>query len=231
MNKILLNSLNAIVDDIILELRNSNVAESEKLSRLQVEQWVHNYRALLIKQDLDKGRDINPAYVQTYGPLHVSKVETSPGHYEYITDEKIPPVLDLHFGTGVSVIKDLHDNIIQIGNETKAKLQKYRKYTCNDYIAYVKDKHVQLDGPGYLEWIQVEGIFEDPTSLGDCFDAENTKYPIPANMIPAMKQLIFSNELNIMMQVSTDITNNSADDNLNSARRVRSTYERGSRND
>lgn len=220
-------SLNSIIDDILLEVRNSNIAESEHLSRIQIEQWIHAYRAKLIKEDLDKGRDVNPSYVQVFGPIHISKVEESPGHYEYVSDITIPNVLDLHFGTGISVIKDLQDNLIQIGNETKAKLQKYRKYTCNDYIAYIKNKHVYLTGPGYLEWIQIEGIFEDPTSIGDCFDADNSVYPIPANMIPVVKQLIFANELNVMMQVNTDTTNNSSDDNLTSAGRVRSTYERG----
>lgn len=215
------NSLAAIVDDIILELRNSNIAESEKISRIQIEQWLHNYRAKLIKEDLDKGRSINPAYIQTYGPLHISKVETVPNHYEYVSDKEIPSVLDLHFGTGLSIVKDMYDNLIQVGNETKAKLQRNRKYACNDYIAYLKNKHLYLDGPGYLEYVQIEGIFEDPTSIEGCFDSENSVYPVPANMIPTIKQLIFANELNIMLQVGTDVTNNSEDDNLRSAVRVR----------
>lgn len=215
------NSLNAIVDDIMLEFRDSNIAESESLSRLQVEQWLHNYRAKLIKEDLDKGRSVNPAYVQTMGPLHISKTETATGHYEYVSDDEIPPVLDLHFGTGISVVKDIFDNLIQVGNETKAKWQINRKYTCNDYIAYIKGGHLYLTGPGYLEYVQVEGIFEDPTSVGDCFDAENTPYPVPANMIPTIKQLIFANELNVMLQVPTDITNNSQDDNLKVASNVK----------
>ena len=68
------NSLNTIIDDIILTVRDSDVSESEKLSRIQIEQWIHQYRAYLIKQDLDKGRDINPEYIQTIGPLHISKL-------------------------------------------------------------------------------------------------------------------------------------------------------------
>ena len=37
-------------------------------------------------------------------------------------------------------------------------------------------------------------------------------YPIPANMIPTLKNLIFSKELNIMLTVPTDNTNNSTND-------------------
>ena len=60
-----LNTLNTIIDDILLELRNSNIANTESISRIQIEQWIINYRTLLIKQDIDKGRTINPQYVQT----------------------------------------------------------------------------------------------------------------------------------------------------------------------
>lgn len=45
MNRIELNSLNAIIDGIFLQLRDSNLSESENLSRIQVEQWIHQYRA------------------------------------------------------------------------------------------------------------------------------------------------------------------------------------------
>ena len=57
------NSLNNIIDDLLLLLRNNNISESENLSRIQIELWIHQYRALLIKQDLDKGREIGRAHV------------------------------------------------------------------------------------------------------------------------------------------------------------------------
>ena len=124
------NSLNAIIDDIYNILRDNNVSESENLSRIQVEQWIHQYRAYLIKQDLDKGRDINESYVQTIGPLHISKVRNCPTDgYNYKSDEELPKFIDLHFGSGLICVKDLDGNLIQVGTETKAKYQINRKYT------------------------------------------------------------------------------------------------------
>ena len=183
MNRIELNSLNAIIDGIFLQLRDSNLSESENLSRIQVEQWIHQYRAYLIKQDLDKGRDINPSYIQTLGPLHISKVSTCgvPNGFHYVSDKELPKFIDLHFGT------------------------------CNDYIAYLKNNHLYLNGPGFLEYVEIEGILEDPTKVADCYDYDSP-YPIPANMIPTLKNLIFSKELNIMLTVPTDNTNNSTND-------------------
>nr|DAX07740.1 MAG TPA: hypothetical protein [Caudoviricetes sp.] len=47
--KMKLNTLNTIVDDILLILRNSTIGESEHISRIQIEQWIHQYRAYLIR--------------------------------------------------------------------------------------------------------------------------------------------------------------------------------------
>lgn len=212
MNAVTFNSLNAIIDDVLLIYRDSEISESEKLSRIQVEQWIHQYRALLIKQDIDKGREINPDYVQTFGPLHISKVSNCTGGYNYISDEELPKFIDLHFGSGLVAVKDMDGGLIQVGTETKAKYQTSRKYTCNDYIAYLKNNHLYILGPEHLEYVKIEGILEDPTQAGDCFDRDDTPYPVPANMIPTIKQMIFERELNIMSQMPSDDTNNSTND-------------------
>lgn len=47
-------TLNQLIDNILLIARNNNIAESEHLSRAQIEKWIIGYRAMLIKQDIDK---------------------------------------------------------------------------------------------------------------------------------------------------------------------------------
>lgn len=206
-------SLNTIIDDIMLEYRDSNISESEDLSRIQVEQWIHYYRAYLIRQDINKGYDINEDYIQAIGPIHISEVTNKiPGKVEYISDDKLPSFIDLRYGTGLVSVKDMFGNVIQVGNETKAKYQRSRKYTCNDYIAFLKNNYLYLEGPGYLEYVEISGILENPADAGKCFDADNSPYPVPAHMIPTIKDLIFTKELNIMSQMLTDTTNNSRDD-------------------
>lgn len=216
------NSLNSIIDDIFLILRDNNISESENLSRIQVEQWIHQYRALLIKQDLDKGREVNPAYVQTIGPLHISKISVCgvPNMFEYVSDKELPKFIDLHFGSGLLAVRDMHGNLIQVGTETKARYQIARKYTCNDYIAFRKGNRLQLLGPGFLEYVQIDGILEDPTKAGTCFDYDNTPYPVPANMIPTIKDMIFTKEIRNMLSVPTDNTNNSVNDVNNEINRA-----------
>lgn len=210
-----LNTLNTIVDDILLQLRNSNIAESEHISRIQIEQWIANYRAILIKQDIDKNRDVNPMYVQVIPCVHLDKIDHVHGHTEYVSNIELPKLIDFHFRTGLVYVKDMFGNNIQLGNETKMKLQRYRKYTCKDYIAYIKDNRVLVEGNNnQLEWIELGVIAENPSDLNECFDPD-AEYPVPAHMIPVIKDMIFTKELNIMPKMPSDETNNSKDDMQN----------------
>ena len=209
-----LNTLNTIIDDILLELRNSSVAESEHISRIQIEQWIANYRAVLIKQDIDKGRDINPMYIQTMPCIHLDKVDTVAGKIEYKSNIELPKLIDFHFRTGLVYVKDMYGNLI-LGHETKMKYQRYRKYTCGDYIAYIKNNRLYIEGSdNQLEWVEIGIIAENPADLNECFDPDS-EYPVPAHMIPVIKDMIFSKELNIMHQMPSDETNNSRDDMQN----------------
>ena len=55
-------TLNNYIDDILLEARNNNIAESEKLSKHQIHLWIKSYRAMLIKQKLDKKEKLDDMF-------------------------------------------------------------------------------------------------------------------------------------------------------------------------
>lgn len=210
-------TLNQLIDDILLEARNNQITESEKLSRHQIQLWINSYRAMLIKQDIDKERQINPDYIQTI-KMHISK-QNYEGHDVYVSDEELPSLIDFNYQKGVINIKDLFGNIIQVGSETKMKFQKYRKYTCDDYIAYIKHNRIFLQNQSnLLEYIQVDLIMEDPTERKQCYDPYKDRYPIPAAMWTTIKQLIFEREFNIMSTRPSDTTNDSKDDTQNVGR-------------
>lgn len=208
-------TLNQLVDNILLIARNNNIAESEHLSRIQIEKWIIGYRAMLIKQDIDKGRDINELYLTTIEPIHLDREETVPGYFTYVGDKELPKLIDFNYRPGVINVRDMFGNIIQIGSRTKAKLQKYRKATCKDYIAWVKNNRIYVDGDSnQLEYISVDVIAEDPTELNACFDPDN-EFPIPSAMIPTITQMILERELRFMITMPSDDTNNAHDDTQN----------------
>ena len=70
-------SLDKIVYDLLLIIRGSNVSQSEPISTRQLEEWAHQYRAVLLRRDLDKNRMPNPDYIQEIPNLALSAVEGS----------------------------------------------------------------------------------------------------------------------------------------------------------
>lgn len=211
-------TLDEITDNILQIARNNNVAESEHLSRRQIQLWIHYYRAFMIKQWIDKERELenlDEMFIQTIQPVHLDKVETVPGKLLYIGDKELPKLIQFNNRVGVISVKDMYGNLIQIGNQTKSKLQRYRKATCGDYIAWVKGNRIYVEGDSNkLEYISVDVIAEDPTSLVDCWSPD-MEYPIPASMIPTIIDMILRRELQVMVQMPSDTTNNSEDNTQN----------------
>lgn len=205
-------TLRTIIDDILLTYRNNNISESEDLSRAQIEQWIHGYRAMLIKQDLDKGRDVNPTYVQTMDDLELMEIPhvESPQHStctRYRTVKPIPKPIDLHNGIGIISVTDLHDSTIQHMSRTRAHWQKYRKYTSKDYTWFYEPEHLFVDGYGPLKYIKIRMIAEDPTQLG--LD-QDEPYPLPVDKLPALKALIMEKELGVMLSLPSDDKNSNS---------------------
>ena len=205
--------------DIMLSVRNSSISESESINRAQVEQWIHQYRAMLIKQDIDKNRDINPQYIQYLPNLQIlltsNNVNGVPvGNNRYKVDVTLPKLIDFNFKHGVIYITDPYDNIIQFTNKNRATLQSNRKYTGSDYMAYVDNTNqAYLVGPGNLAYVTLGVIAEDPSTISGF--SPDDPYPVPASMIPTLRQMILSKELNIMTHEVTDKNNNSNDDTQN----------------
>lgn len=208
-------SLNNIIDNLLQIARNNNVAESEHLSRRQIELWIAYYRAYLIKQWIDKDREIDDMFIQTIEPMHLDKIETAPGKIKYVGEQELPKLIAFNNRSGVVAVRDMYGNLIQLGNQTKAKLQKYRKATCADYIAWVKGNKIYVEGDSnILEYISVDVIAENPADLKDCFDPDD-EYPVPGSMIPTLVQMILERELRTMVQMPSDQTNDSEDNTQN----------------
>lgn len=208
-------TLNELCDDVLLEARNNNISESEKISKYQIMLWIKSYRAMLIKQKLDKKENLDDMFTQTIR-MHVDKIENDPGHIEYIGDQELPTLLNTKNFTGLLQVKDTYGHIIQIGSETKMKFQKYRKYTCKDYIAYKKGTRVYVEGgPNELEYIDVKVIAEDPTENKLCYNPDKDDYPIPVYMWPTIKNMIFNSDIYTMFQQRSDVTNDTQDNTQN----------------
>ena len=217
-------SLQTIVMDLLNIVRNSNISRSELISPRQIEMWVHQYRALLIKQDLDKGRMVNPDYIQEIPGLQLEVVDRTKGMefpsgtYLLRTKLTLPKTIDLNYKSGFTFVGTVDGREIQFVPESRVRWQQYKKYTAGDNLAFLRSKYMYLVYPSPIEYMTVRGIFEVPTEVGNftnlhadyTYATWDTQYPIPINMVPTLKQMILKQELGITIQSGSDTTNDAS---------------------
>ena len=103
---------NELIDNVLQIARNNNVGESEKLSRYQIQLWLMYYRAMLIKQDIDKGRDVKSIYVSTIEPIHLDVVENTGGQIRHVGSKELPKLVEFNNRSGVVAVRDMWGNLI-----------------------------------------------------------------------------------------------------------------------
>lgn len=217
-------TLDTITTDLLNIIRNFGVSRSENISKRQIEMWVHQHRAILIKQDIDKGKIPNPDYIQSIPSLQLEVVDESDGgdiesdSYILRTQLEIPKTLDLNFKSGFTYIGTIDGHEIQFIPEGRRKWQQYKKYTKNDNLAFLRDNKLYLIYPKPIQQITVKGIFEVPTEVMNIVNSHYTPteggwsdpYPIPINMLPTLKEMILKKELGIGVSALSDNKNDSS---------------------
>lgn len=214
-----INTLNSVIDDIMLIIRNSNIAQSENINRLQIKQWIQHYSVQLIKQDIDKDGDINPEYINHVGfDIELDTITHSDRGSVYTGKslDKLPRMIDLNNRYSIISVTDMQGNVIQLGDQLRSVRQKYRRFTCNDYIAYEKDGYLYVKGPNLIDRVEIGAVFEDLSELdpNGC-GSDDAPLRLSQDKIGALKSMILQQELNIMLRVPSDTRNNGANDLLN----------------
>lgn len=210
-------NLDKIVYDLLLIIRGANIAQSEPISKKQVEDWVHQYRALLLKRDLDKNRMPNPGYIQELPNIELELIEGSESNvigsdcYISRTTVQLPKTLDLNDKLGITYIGTILGSQLQIIPYNRVQLQRYKKYTSGDKLAFIRNQYIYVYNNELLKYINIRGVFENPLEV-TAFDSVDyrTNYPLPEDKIPVLKEMILKGELNIEAQAFTDSKNDSA---------------------
>lgn len=216
-------TLNTIVTDLLHIIRGAKISQSEPISKRQLESWVHQYRAKLLKQDLDKGKMPNPDYIQTIQALELEEVEETIGssvsstHKTFRTKIKVPKTIDLNYKPGFMYIGTINGREIQLTPESRARWQQYKTYTINDPIAYIKEEYIYVENDKKIRYITTRGVHEIPPQVSHLNNpnetitdvTENSPYPIPIHMLPTLKEMILKNELGIEAKSFSDNKNDS----------------------
>lgn len=202
------NTINTIIDDIMLEMRRNNITESESYSRKQIEQWIIQYRMFIVKELSNHKLPIPSIYYQRFVIALSAGSRASVGDMSIgvlSTVNKIPDYVSSDIGDRFISSYDLFGNEIQIvGNKRAASSRFSRHANVNRPIAYIgRDKKYHLQNCDNLSTIEIGGIFIDPTEVPD-FDYDNEIYPMDPSSLPRLKQLIFQGELKFNLIPDTE---------------------------
>lgn len=210
-------TLNTVIEDLLKIIRGSIVSASEPISKRQIEDWVHQYRAVLIKRDLDKNNYPNPDYIQEIPKLALETVQL--GNVDYLaTALELPKTINLNVKSGYTWIGTLEGKELQLVPQHREQWQQYKKYTPNDILCFLKDNKLYFrDNDPSLDYITLRGIFENPMEVGRFINPEtnlpytdyNSPYPVPNNMLDSLKKMILESELNITIGSPSDTKNDS----------------------
>lgn len=209
-------------------VRGGVLSDDETISYMQVQFWIHNTRALLIRQDIQKGRSISGNIVQILPCLDVDVVDASTcpcslpiGCTILRTRNRVPKPIETD-------VKDLITKITPIGvmdrpytfiNSSRAPFTGYNKYAKSNPKAFYLDGYIWIINAIPVEKITVYGVFEDPTVLKDYVDcsgdpcySDDTEYPMSTWMAPMMEKLIMENNFKITVGSAIDQTGNAKSD-------------------
>lgn len=210
-------SLRTVIDDILLIVRNNNISESEDMSRAQIASWVLTYKAQLAKQQREKDKetgedsdnDDSLATTITVDLINDPDLKES-GEVEPIrkrSKEKLP---DFSGSSEDDIISasDLNGCVIQFMHGKRRHYHYFRRYTWAEPVCWYDKGYLYVEGDygvRELTKINVTGNFSDDPEDEDDEDA----IKIPGWMIPQIRALIMRNELQFMLKMPSDDSNNS----------------------
>lgn len=219
-------TLDKIVMDILKIARGSNVPQSETISTRQIEDWINQYRALLISQKVEKGYDLNSSLIQSLNCLEledVDKAECCDLGFNTCTVKRTKIQLP-RFAMSktdselIIFVGTVMGKPIQLMSEIRSFFNQYRKYTKHTPIAYKKNDYLYILNDDAIERVTIRGILADPreasTIINSCSNticwSVSDPYPIVDDMVPTIRGLILEKEMGIIIKAPSDKKNDSS---------------------
>ena len=223
---------NEIVYDILETVRQHQVSDDIDIDRRNVMFHVNNQRALWIRNEYDKpGTQIDHNLIQDLGCLELTTVDAAECCDESIivgcsvlrTVKQIPNTIEFRSLTGITRVGPIHKqklpfsfmpyNRVQFSTDEKYGKSIIQAFLLNNYI-YLITPDVATS---MIDYINVQGIFEDPREAEGFCDAEGNscysaddKFPLNRWMYAYFKQNILQ-ELIQSLNVPKDQAGDSAE--------------------
>tara|TARA_R100000152_G_C6685804_1_gene118584 strand:+ start:19 stop:714 length:696 start_codon:yes stop_codon:yes gene_type:complete len=223
----------ATIKEIVYDLKNiirgGMQSDDEIISDRQIEFQIDSLRAQFIRQDINKRRSISDNIKQIIHSLEVKPVSGAiVGLSSDITlmrsVQKVPNAIetshsDLITAIGPTGILSPNFHMIPYNRAAWAGNNRYTKHMT---FAFLLDSFVYITGPEseLLETIKVEGVWQCPRDIENyirkdglpSYNPETEEYPISISMLDLIKQSMLAQNLQPLIQMPTDLSNNSKSD-------------------
>ncbi len=207
-------TLNQLIYDLKNIVRGGLQSDDEIISDEQVAFWIKNTRAQLIKQQLDKKKDLSQSFYQTLC-TEVEAVDASACCNIDVdctivkSKVKIPRLID----DNSTIVKpvDITSKPYSIIPFSRVPWVGTNKFTKNVKRVFFLEDYLYIMNDDLVEKISIHGVFEDPQSTESFLDCDNKQcfsydnpYPISSAMIEIMKEMIIKNNFRIALAAPTD---------------------------
>lgn len=220
-------TLNKLTYDL-LELIRGNITDDDELDLRQIEYWIHNQRALWLKNEMNRFRSIDDDLVQDLGCVELEMADASSctdfpvGCSILRTKNTIPDTIDLHHKSAITRIGPVnrtqrafsfvpYNRAVFSGNGRLSKNTVYG-FLLSDKMYLKFDANNELAKT--LTHVNIRGVFEDPTQVAaftnpdgtPCY-SKDSKYPVSRSMINYMKAEIVKSDLRFKLMAPNDSVN------------------------
>jgi hypothetical protein len=227
-----------LLSEIIYNIKNlkagGHTSDDEKISDRQWAFIVNYYRAVILKQDASKSSQISTDVIQNLGKVELIEVDPSgcgcDGYGCVLrTKYELPATIaPKEKSTGFMYVGELGLDAARYQETTYSNIywDSFRKYTSKEPRWFYADGHIYIVNPiGLLSYINIQGIFEDPTKANkfrtcDCPDNNepcnvgfNYEYPFEASNMDRLMSMVANAEMRMQLTVPPDTVNDGIDTN------------------
>jgi hypothetical protein len=206
--------------------RNGYGSDDDRLNISQIKFWIQAYRAKAIFEYTNAGKDIDPQLIQDLGVLTLTEVDKSdsncPPDIDWgctIKKVELPKFVDLPYNRGLMFVGYINKQTLIIIDRADVhefkRATRFGKLFTRGYLIGSTLYIVAKDDDDEMNYINVRGVFEDPTKVSRfdaecneiCFDEANDQYPLPMRLYDFIVANIIQKELGLTLQTPNDEMN------------------------
>ena len=210
-----------------------HLSDDTDLTPREVSFQIALQRALLLRNELNKNRTIDPSVIQDLGCVAVSPIDPAEccdvvsGCKVMRTDLRIPSTIELHNDIALTRVGPVNKTLKEYSKTTLegSKWVGNGKYTTNEIYYYYANGYIYLvsnnDKHKFLDYINIRGVFEDPTDtipFTNCSDgsscySSDSEYPLKAWMYTYIEGQVVNAYIQLY-NLPADILNDGSDNTV-----------------